>query len=79
MEETAGKVVRLVKSNKSPNWVSEKTDKFREERNKAKVEYNNKHSKETKEMCRALNSELNKAYEQDKIRHLEGNLNKTLR
>ena len=36
MQETAGKVVRLVKSKKSPNWVSEKTDKLREERNKAK-------------------------------------------
>lgn len=30
MEETAGKIVRLVKSKKSPNWVSEKTDKLKE-------------------------------------------------
>ena len=68
------KVVGLVKSKKSPNWVSEKTDKLREERNKAKWEYNNKHTKDTKERCRALNSELNKAYEQDEIKHLEGKL-----
>ena len=74
MEETAGKVVRLVKSKKSPNWVSEKTDKLREERNKAKLEYNNKHTKETKERCKAQNSELNKAYEQDEIKYLEGKL-----
>ena len=54
IEETAGKVVRLVKSKKSPNRVGEKTDKFREERNKAKLEYNNKHSKETKEGAERL-------------------------
>ena len=74
MEETAGKVIGLVKSKKSPDWVSEKTAKLREERNKTKWEYNNKHTKETKERCRALKSELNKAYEQDEIKHLEGKL-----
>ena len=74
MEETAGKVVRLVKSKKSPYWVSEKTDKLREERNKAKWGYNSKHTKNTKERCRALKSELNKAYQQDEIKHLEWKL-----
>ena len=69
-----GKVVGLVKSKKSPYWVSEKTDKLREERNKAKWEYNNKHTKTTKGGCRALNSELNKAYQQDEIKHFEGKL-----
>ena len=38
------------------------------------MEYNNKHTKETKERCKAQNSELNKAYEQDEIKHLEGKL-----
>ena len=69
MEETTGKVVGLIKSKKSPYWVSAKTDKLKEERNKAKWEYNNKHTKETKERCRALNSELNKAYRQDETKH----------
>ena len=44
MEETAGKVVRLVKSKKSPDWVSEKTDKLRDEKNKEKWGYKNKHA-----------------------------------
>ena len=75
VEKVAEKVAGPIKLKKSPYWVTHHTEKLREEWNKAKQARNTSRTVENRKKCRNLNAELNRAYKEDEIKHLEENLN----
>jgi len=74
IEAAAEKVVGIRRTTRAPSWVSDATNKLRDERDQAKKAYNSSRTPENKQSYRDINMKLNKSYEADEIKHLEDKL-----
>lgn len=74
MEETASKLLGKLRKPKVKHWVSKATTSILEKRNWAKKAFKSSRLERDKEIWQNLNQELESAYANDQVQHLEGKL-----
>ncbi|GAA6087627.1 uncharacterized protein LOC103374843 [Tachysurus ichikawai] len=74
MEETASELLGKLRKPKAKHWVSKATTSILEKRNQAKKAFRSSRLERDKEIWQNLNQELESAYANDQVQHLQGKL-----
>lgn len=74
MEETASELLGKLRKPKVKHWVSKATTSILEKRNRAKKAFKSSRLERDKEIWQNLSQELESAYANDQVQHLEGKL-----